>query len=195
MFRIIIILVVAGGALIFFGYQELRLSRVAKETPQTIPCADLAARGPGDNAHITLTDFDLGANYVYEGRSETSSWTKAFVPAIPRVKNLAEALQAKSSPQIKVIIKSSKVRSKSDMDSLALTSTIQGLVTNEIESLGRDERKLLKESYPAVDFDKVWILDHGRQPAGTGKVFAFLGGGTALAAAAIGLFIVRRKSQ
>lgn len=195
MSRIVVICIVIGCMLVFFGYQEMRLSRVAKETPQTIKCADLAAKGPGDNAHITLTDYDFTNQFVYQSKSGGATWQKVYVPAIPQSGNLVELMKSHASPDIKVIVKSAKVHSEADLNALAKAGTFQGMVVNEIDSLGSDERKLLTESYPNIDFAKVWIVEHARHPSGSGKVFAFMGGGTTLAVAGVGLFLIGRKSK
>src|SRR5262249_48703233 len=71
---------------------------------------------------------------------------------------------------------------------------LQGLVTNEIESLGSEEQKLLNSSYPGTDFTKCVLFQEGREPAGSGKVFGMVGGGAALMLLGIvfGLVGIRR---
>ena len=62
------------------------------------------------------------------------------------------------------------------------------MVVNKIESLSPKERALLQPAYPGVDFNKCWIVEEAREPAGAGKYMAFFGGGAALAL--LGLFLM-----
>jgi hypothetical protein len=85
MFRIKIALLVGGIVLVVFGVQEWRLSQEAKEAPQTISCGDLSAKGPGDNAHIVLTDGLLcGDSFVYEAKKNNPKWNTVWVPIVPK---------------------------------------------------------------------------------------------------------------
>ena len=64
--------------------------------------------------------------------------------------------------------------------------TVQGMVVNEIESLDSEEKRILSESYPGIDFDRCTIFEHGRKPKGMGMIAAYIGGGGLLAL--LGLF-------
>src|SRR5947207_6389199 len=75
-------LVVVGIFLVVKGVNEHTLSGKTKDQPQRISCAKLASEGPGDNAHIVLTDFLMAPNYVYEGRGKSGTWSNAWVPAL-----------------------------------------------------------------------------------------------------------------
>ena len=57
---------------------------------------------------------------------------------------------------------------------------MQGLVVNRIEELGSEEKDLLRQDYPGLDFNKCLILEEGRQPSEFGAVFLMGGGGLAL---------------
>src|SRR5688500_4386063 len=67
--------IVIGCVLIFMGVREYnrtspaaRAAAVAAATeaarPQAIAYKDLAAKGPGDNAYVRLTDFDFTDHYT-----------------------------------------------------------------------------------------------------------------------------------
>jgi hypothetical protein len=173
--------------LVFLGVQEYRLSKVAKAEPQTISCAQLAAKGPGDNAHVRLTDFEFTENYIYQEQKRSSKWRTSYVPAVP-----PRVLADPSVRVIKVLIKSNKARDENDLYALG-QAPIEGVVVNRIASLGSDERRLLKESYPDVDFDTCWIIEAGKSPASTGQLFGMIGGGTGLSIVAAGLLLVAGK--
>lgn len=199
--RFILAMFVIGGVLVFFGVQELRLRSATEDQPQSIPCGTLAAEGPGENAHIVLQDFLLcDFAFVYEEKG--SSWSKVWVPAVPLGGEYHLSLlsqvdgegrfqgQLPLPKNVNVIVKSSSVSNESELDSLANQETLQGVIVNEIESLGSEEKGILKDSYPGVDFDQCWILEVGRKPASTGKMAGLFGGGLGLVAVG-GFFVLR----
>ncbi len=207
MSRFWLVMVIGGGMLIYFGVQELRLAGVAKAEPQPITVAKLAAHGPGDNAHIRLGEFLLceGA-YVYEEESSGGTWSRVWIPAVPLGgpyhEKLLEAYQADPASVMDVpmptdlnVIVELKVNNEEELIRIADQDELQGLVVNEIASLGGEERKILEQSYPGVDFDRCWIVEAGRLPAGAGKTYGFLGGGSALGLAGVGLLLVSRRKQ
>jgi hypothetical protein len=188
--RLKLALIIIGGVLLYFGYQEKRLAQVAKKAPQTIACADLAANGPGDNAHIVLTNYELAPNFVYEAEGKGNSWKRVFIPAVPK-RGLLAVLRDEKIANPKVIIESRKVRNEAELPNLA--KELQGMVINEIESLSGEQKKLLAESYPGADLNHCWIIEHGRKPAGGGFITGLLGGGIALVVAGIGLLLAGRR--
>lgn len=185
--RLMLALLVAGGVLIFVGVQEYRLSQVAKAEPQTITCAQLASKGPGDNAHVRLTEFEFTDNYVFQEEKRSTDWKVSYVPAVPP--------RIKDDPGvrvIKVLVKSTAARNEDQLYALG-QSPIQGVVINTVSSLGRDEKRLLKESYPNVDFDTCWIIHADKAPASRGKLMGLIGGGSGLAVVAAGLLLAAAK--
>jgi hypothetical protein len=180
-------LLVAGGVLIFVGVQEYQLSKVAKAEPQTITCAQLVAHGPGDNAHLRLTEFEFTDNYVYQEQKRSTDWKASYVPAVPP--------RVKDDPgvrTIKVLVKSTAARNEDQLYALG-QAPIDGVVINTVSSLGRDEKRLLKESYPGVDFDACWIIHADKKPASRGKLMGLLGGGTGLAVLSAALLLAAGK--
>ena len=185
--RLLLALIIIGGVLVFMGVQEYRLSKVAKAEPQTITCAQLAARGPGDNAHVRLTDFAFTDNYIYQNRKRSTEWKLAYVPAVPpRVKDLPAVRT------VRVLIKSTRARNEDQLYALG-EGPLEGVVVNHISGLGSDERRLLKESYPDVDFDACWIIEAGKRPASTGTLLGMIGGGGGLAVVAAGMLLMAAK--
>ena len=206
MTRLKLVAIGIGAVLAWLGYQEFKLGAVASETPQTITCAELEATGPGDNAHVVMGDFVLLEQaFVYESRENSSRWDKIWIPALPLEGEFYQELLSLADSEgnlptdnlplpktIRVIVRSSKVHNEGQLATIAGADTLQGLITNEIESLGSEERKLLTESYPGIDFDAVWILEHERKPSGKGKTWGLLGGGTLLVLLGLGAFFINR---
>lgn len=59
-----------GLIVLTFGLRERRMLAVYDETPQVLTCEELGRNGPGENIHVTLTDFRpcSGDAVVYESR-------------------------------------------------------------------------------------------------------------------------------
>ena len=183
-FRFKLVPLVIGGVLFFIGWQEWRLGTKAKAQPQVISAADLAARGPGANAHIILTDFAPSSGaYVYQankgvGGSVQGRWQKVWVPAVAGgVSPFGMQPGGLLGNDIRIILKTTKAGDENELRGIVLQPRLQGLVVNEIETMSGDEKKKLSESYPGVDFTRCWILEIGREPAGVPKVLGLMGGG------------------
>src|SRR5947209_8668830 len=76
-----------SAGLLFLGvclyWEHPRDAAVAKPEPQVIALANLLARGAGDNAHVTVTDFSAGPDPVI--RYQTSDGVDhTFLIARPR---------------------------------------------------------------------------------------------------------------
>lgn len=203
--RFILALVVGGGVLLFIGIQEMRLRSAAKEEPQKIACAELAANGPGENAHVLMGDFIL-CDFAYVYEEKNNQWSKVWVPAVPiggafHLKLLSMLdeegrLTGEVPPptNVKVIVKSSSVDNEGELGVLAEKETLQGVIVNTIESLGSEEEKMLKESYPSVNFDECYILEVDRAPATFAKMAGFSVGGVLLMAGG-GLLALRGRAN
>jgi hypothetical protein len=95
---------------------------------------------------------------------------------------------------VKIILKSSKLKNEGAVTALGKQDKVQGMVINEIASIGTEEAKMLRESYPGLDTKTCWILEHGRKPSGGGMVAGMGGGGLALIVVGLLLF-VRGRSE
>ncbi len=198
--RIQLGLVVCGGALAWFGFKNARLSGVTKSDPQTITCRALTERGPGDNAHVRLTDFALlEESFVIEqikGTSQAKVWMRSWVPAIPAdhpyVRRAAEAREGEKvqlPTDFRVLVQRSVGSDLGFPGGRPPPQEIHGTVVNEIESIDSDVAQILRQSYPGVDTSRCWILEEGRSPpasSGGWKIAAGIG----LMAGAVGWFVL-----
>ena len=170
--RFKLVLIIAGVVLVFLSVQEMRLAAVTRLTPQEISCEELCLNGPGDNAHVALIDFILcDFSFVYE-ESEKGQWENIWIPAVPLQTGFHPEISSNIgsdgdiyedlpvSLDIRVIVKSSRVKNDAALDRFTDQERIQGLIVNKISSLGKDERKILEEHYPGVDFH--WAASHQR---------------------------------
>ena len=122
------------------------------------------------------------------GGAIVGRWKKAWIPAV------AQGFPGFGGPMgmpggavmggdIRIILKTTNAGNEAELRDQVTRPTVQGLVVNEIERMSGEEKKLLTESYPGVDFTRCWILELGREPSGVSKVLAFMGGGGMLALA------------
>jgi hypothetical protein len=68
--------------------------------------------------------------------------------------------------ELKVLVKTSRFRTVGDIpEDWRTESAVQGLVINQISTLGSEEQKLLRQDFGNIDFSKVLILSEGRRPS------------------------------
>lgn len=190
LFRLLVGVMVIGGVLFFVGFQDWRLATKAHGTPQAISAAQLEGNGPGPNAHIRMSDFLMCEwSYVYEtsSRSANSPWKTVWVPVVPLDSPYAHSLsqlppgaEPPTPPNIRIIVKSKKCKTENEVHQIASLDSLDGMVINEIESLGGEEKKILSDSYPGIDFSRCYIVEADRKPAGADRVIGMMGGGGTL---------------
>lgn len=202
MIRFALALIVGGVALTFFGYNENRLASAADAEPQTISAAELAANGPGDNAHVIINDFEMitWETIVLTPENNEDKYEKVWAPVITFDDPYIEELQslpenAVAAPpykgEIKLILYSKDISNAGELESAAMKDTIQGLVINKIDKLSGDELTELRKSL-AINPDEVIIIEHNRKPKSAGVTLLMMGGGVLLILAGPALFFFRR---
>jgi hypothetical protein len=213
--RICILMLLFGGVFVYLGIQETRLRGRSSAEPQHITCEQLSTSGPGDNLHVAMSDFVLLPMYVYD--FGLTGWSGAWVPAVSlqqlnrhvaqflkvdleQLDDVAdekwdEALDAidVSSFSFNVIVSLPDVRGEKDVDEFGEQATIQGTIMDDFTSLDSDTRKLLREEYSGVDFDRCSILIAGRRPHSAGIALLYIVGG-ALGVLVAGGVAARRAS-
>lgn len=168
--NIAIVLLVAGGFALYFGYREWKLSSLAKSAPQRISMADLAARGPGDNIWVDLTDVRLVLEQtVVETKNGRTNY--AWIPAVPAGDVGAFA------PGGKRVVVGTNRAGDDQLRDLVHQTTLRGMIVNATDSLGSEERKLLNEGMPGVDAGSCYFLRIGKEPTSSAVHSALLGGG------------------
>ena len=195
-------MLVLGIGIVIISWKEWRLSGAVKQEAQTITCTDLALGGYGDNAHIRLTDFYVAtAEFVTQEKRRSKAWSKVWLPVVPMDGEYVKLLgalpdDAEEIPPVRdfrVILQSEHVEGQAGLARLGELDALTGVVINEVDSLDSDTKKLLGESYPGVDLDTCWILDHRRKVPAAARYLAVLALGVGLVAWAILLFVRGRK--
>jgi hypothetical protein len=154
-FLILVILVglTAGGIVGWLGWQQRLLLEQGSATPQQIRLADLAAKGPGNNIHVMVTDYVFGPLPVIE--KKRGQWNRVWIPLYP-------AGQKENPADIKVIVRSFNLHNDAELAQFYQQKAFTGVITNSIYSMGSGEVSELKKGYPGANFNDVWMIDEGR---------------------------------
>ena len=198
MFRIKLLLIIGGGALAYFGFQEFKVSKGSTAEPVNIELAEIET-GSADtsNAHMLIgKHYPAFFELIYWGEEGTDkidyvyypvlSETHPFVVEINKLfEKYPEEIPEDEIPEVgnfSVLVKSKRYKTLNEIpDGFEPVQLIQGLAINTISSLKKDEEDLMRQSFPKFDPDTVLVLEENREPAGAGKKFGMMGGGVVLA--------------
>lgn len=210
MWRIIIGMIIGGGLLCFFGYEEYNVSAGTSSEPVNVELLDLENGKTLDNNYIRIgPHYRLYDASVYQYKVKSNSEQPTAKTRVNRVyypvystsgpfgkqmdvlmkkygsyDKLPENLpdnELLPTDNLSMIIKTSKYRSIGALPGgMVRCESIEGLVINSIESLGSKERKLLESGFGKIDFSRVLILQQGRKPTSTAVSLAMMGGGALL---------------
>lgn len=215
-----IVIIVLGAIVGYNGYKEWNVSRGTSINPDVVALSELEKSPDISNNHLRVgAHTAVYAACVYEYRMEdgdtgepTSETTVTHTyypiisgdhPHILAINGLVEKYgdvdrvpdeEWPEFEQFTVLVKTGRFETIGDIpDEWTDCETLQGLVINRIYSLSEEEKDLIQESFPAMDFDSVLILEEGRTPTSSSKVGAMMGGGVVLILIGIGLFFVPKK--
>ncbi|MFP4140472.1 MAG: hypothetical protein ACLFVH_08135 [Phycisphaerae bacterium] len=216
-------IMVLGGVLIYFGYQEYAVGAGAGSQPKRVDLAGIEQGGKLDNTHVQFGDhmrLYYGLVYTFENAtgtnpSSTDSVTKAYYPIISSEHMFARRMRAllekhgdidnipeEQLPQIekfKVLLKSTEYDTAGEVDRLPPvreSQSVKGLVVNSINSLDSEEESLIRQSFPGVDLDRIIILEKDRKPMSVALSMGMIAGGVAMIAfPVIGLVVMHKRSK
>lgn len=209
MLRIKLAAIVGGLVLAFFGVQEFRVSQGTSQKATAVDLAKVEAGESPTNHHVEIGNhFAVYGGSVYQysqskhDHSAPGPATKVsycFYPIIsaehPFLTALAREEENPEFGTIAVIVKSHRFKTIGAIpDGIVEETAVKGLVINRIESLDKEERKLLLENFPQVDLDKVLIVQDGRQPASLVKSAGMIGAGGLISLIGVGLFFLGRAT-
>lgn len=201
-------MIVLGLAGMYFGGKELYLLTKVATVPQTITCTNLAAMGPGGNAHIILKDFiACPSYYVYEaqkGQGERGPYSKVFLPALEiggswhrqvleTLRTQGKNAQVPTPTSFRVVLQLNTVKDESDMERRVNVDALEGVITNSIESLSSEEKSLLRKGYPQADIDKCYIFAVGRKLFSLPEAAGIFAGGGVLSLIGLALYLKGRN--
>ncbi len=178
-------LVIVGVILLFGGINRMRTARLTRDTPQRLTCAEFAAKGPGANHHVALTECRLGSNVAVQMNSERRGGTSydVFIPAYPA----GEASGASDSDPLRVLVRASRLDDPGRAGALVSQASFQGIIANQALPLSDAERQLLSRKFSGINLDSVWILWSGMKRTTPTAAIGMSAGGVAMVA--VGLFV------
>lgn len=184
---ILIVVVFGGGAMLWMGLREKKLAALAQAEPQVLTCRALQEHGPGANAHVRMTHFLLLVDsFAVEKKWNETSWTRAWIPAVPVEGEFAKAWmeapegkRLRPPKDLRVLVELGK-GDETLLQGVARADVLQGTVMNEIDALDGDVARILAASYPGVDPSRCWILQQGRVPKSGAAAWALVAVGVAM---------------
>lgn len=178
MSRFVFLLVAAGLVLCYLGYQEQQLANKCDVVPQSLSVKDLIANGPGGNCNVSVTDYAaLSTIEIITQKRRGPDTSEFYTPLIPITEAALIANQDESTIPYQLIVKTDDANS---LDIFAEVTSLQGLIVNDVESLGGQEANLIRQHLPGSNPKSCYILDLNRQPASTAYTYSMLGGGALL---------------
>ena len=210
MWRIIIAVMIGGGALCFFGYQEYSVSAGTSSKALNVELLDIESGKAPDNNYIRLGPhyrvyaaavYEYEANNDNEQVTEYTKVTQVYYPvysvgspfgrqmdvlikkygSYDKFPDELPADEYLPTDNLSMIVKTDKYHRVGRLPTgMPRFEGIKGLVINEIESLGSEEKRLIESGFGEIDFSKILILEQGRKPTSTALSLAMMGGGALL---------------
>ncbi|MBN2444644.1 MAG: hypothetical protein JXJ04_25035 [Spirochaetales bacterium] len=214
--RIIIILFIAGGALIFYGFQEYTLVSGAKTEPLEIDLAEIENNTSIDNNYINIGphialysgsifeyEYDRSGNSDYTGNSPLNYTYYPIIseshPYFDEVDKLEKEYGSVDDipddlwPGIdyfSVLVRTTDFKIVRDIpDDWRYEENVSGILINKIKSLDNEEKKLLQETFPDMDMEEVLLLEKDRVPGSPIIPYFLLTSGLILIMTGIGIII------
>jgi hypothetical protein len=172
----LLIALMFGPLLGFVGLGQHCLQLLGSVPPQEITLQDLITKGPGDNPHVALTDFQFGG-YVVETDSRSHSWSSVCVALFP-TDGSDQLLRERSEPQteIKAILETSAIGNDAALSQFLQQKRVTGLCSDTpSQSFGTMGTKLT-EATPGSRLSSAWWIRELREPPSAAMVrVIFLG--------------------
>ena len=167
-----LLLVIAGIGGTYRTYNEWRVGATATVEARQVTLQQLMANEGKENPHVQIRDFTFGMKFVYSKPKYGTDFSKVWIPLVTG-----------SNSDIRVVVRTDKVRNLADLEKFCAQTTLKGLIINDIDSLPAEYADQLRKCYPETDFTKCLIVDEGREPITlAGDLLKHLG-------IAVGLFI------
>ena len=150
--------VLFGGLMGMMGTTEAERQRLGSVPPQEITVQALAEHGPGENRHVTLTNFRPGGYAIEE---QNSTWTQVWVALFP-----ANQPPLASAPRpIQVVLSSTKVRSESDLRRLLQSGRVTGICPKSpTTGWGGELGPNLRKSNANAELTSAWVVEEMETP-------------------------------
>jgi hypothetical protein len=211
---------IIGGACSYWGWREYQVGKDSTPAPVDVDLAKLEAGERITNNHVRIDSHIACyycSVYSYEkkkydtkepGPNQTVNYSYYPIISVSALQELMEPLREQYGPDLEgmpdnarfplpqkfvVLVKTKRfktVGALGELKSFKHEESIKGLVINKIDTPSYEEKKLIREEFPNLDFDKVLVLEEGRTPVSVTRAFwTMVGGGLTLALALAGLVV------
>ncbi|MBT3200411.1 MAG: hypothetical protein HN350_10890 [Phycisphaerales bacterium] len=225
MWRVVIGMMIGGGFLCFFGYREYKVSAGTSSVPAQVSLLDIEEGNIPENNYLRVGPhyrwYDACV-YEYEikkggrGVTDDARVNHFYYPVYAvdgqfglKVKKLLKKYggydripdnlpddELVPIETMMMIVKTSKYKKVGKLpEGLAEEEWIEGLVVNSINTMDDEEKKLLESEFGPLDFDKILILEQGREPTSMGAAVGMMGGGVFLILAPLVVMLNKGKAK
>jgi hypothetical protein len=206
--RILILLMLGGGFLSWYGYEEYTVGQGASAEAEAVELVDLEAGNVPDNNHLRIGPHLRvygGSVFQYEKDRNRSggpqggdkveytyypiiSFEHSFVLQLLDLEEKYGDLERVPDEEwpndigeVAVLVKSKKFKTVNQIpEEMKDEAHIQGLVINSIDDFSSEELRLLRQSFPSANFNTVLILEEDRKPSSIVTALTEIAGGVGL---------------
>lgn len=140
--------ILIGPVIGYIAYQRQQVLKMGKPQPQVMKVADLGRKGPGDNIHVKITDFEFGKHYMT--RSKGGNWIDVCLAAFPKGKG--------GDPKaLKVVVRTGRVPNEVALRDFSKKAEIEGVVVNSIYE-SENDKEYMSQAYPGTDTSAIWVV-------------------------------------
>jgi hypothetical protein len=166
-----------------FGWLHRDWVLKTEDDPQTLTAADLAANGPGDNHHVSLTDYELGEPVVVPTGQTHVLWFPVYARG-----------QARAGGPPRILFRSRMCDTQAEIDAVRKEPPdVTGVALNGLPSAPAQVPLSVVQALPGFDPAKVWYLDE-TWPLGRYMVMGSSAGAGLCAALGVLTLVLRRRA-
>ncbi len=222
--RLLLVIAGIGVLIAWDGTKELRLSKGATVEPLAISLSEIEAGNVPDNPHLAVGEhWSMNHELVFSystKRTETEGdpgpaqrLDVSYYPIVATdneyFRVLGDLLQLYGDfdsipeerlPQLETfhaIVRTDRFATVGDLPEPGwdVSPGVTGMVANRVRSLSTDEVALIRQSFPAVDLERVLIIEEGRKPSSATKSYGMIGGGALVAIAPLAGLAMRARRR
>src|SRR5262249_26348529 len=119
------------------------------------------------NPHVHVRRYDLlrGKNQYLIDRDEGGEWKKVYVLAVPAGRQLKNSPLGWAGPgQGVVVFVTTDHKSPDELLELDKQDEVSGPVSPGYRTTPGDDRRILQEAYPGLNFNRILVLEVNRRP-------------------------------
>jgi hypothetical protein len=194
------------------GFQEHKLSAGASEEPVRVNLVNLEKNPEPPDKHLTVgAHWAIYPAWVGWGEENSDRLDWIYYPIISDSHpynrawdNLLERYGDSEIPEselpklesLAMLVKTKQFKCESAIPTeWKPEESVTGLVINDIDTIGSEEKRLINQSFPGLSLDDVLILEKDRTPTGGMGSLGMIGGGLALILIGIGNPIMRSRES